>query len=866
MSGSSASPSAARRLLVVIQVMLIVATLFAPIPAVAVEPDPTPTPSAEPTPTPTPTPEPTPTPTPEPSEEPTPTPTPTPDPSFEPDPTPTPTPEPSPEPTPTPTPEAATEPFIVTFASGVSGATQDDILAVAEAVQTDSIPQLRMRAILLAPSAVTDSLATLRDDARVLRVDTDRIRIAEETPSDPSYGDQWALPQIGWDAARDTYAAAGSAVVAILDTGVDASHPDLDGSIVSGASILEDSTWSSDPNGHGTAMAGIVAAETDNAEGIAGVGYAGVSVMPITVLGADGTGQDSDVIAGVVWAADHGADVILMAFSSGSYSASLQAAVDYAWSSGVVLVAAAGNDGSSAGAFPAGDRGVIGVSNTTQSDTLAAGSNYGASVFLGAPGVGIYTTDAGGGYRYISGTSASAAVVAGAAAELFAMDPSASNGVVVGRLARNADPAGTQEETGNGRVNLAQALADISTDAIQPEGSPPVGGGGPFVGPYVTAATNITTATVVARNATCTTAQSSFASGATVCAHVVVTGVGGGGGAGDFFVLWKNPGGTVVRTTTFTVPGTVPTAFDDTFAPTEIGIWTLSVCKTTGCSGGNLVVFATFTVNPTPPTLTATSPASPANNNSPKIIGSAVAGSTVKLYTNSTCTSAVAATGTAAAFASPGLTVSVADNTTTTFYATATIGLFTSACSTSSITYVEDTTLPTGTITINSNATYTISPSVTLNLNATDTNGIVSYRVAQASDCSAATFVAPFSAVSPYSANVAFSLTGLDGAKTVCVQYKDAAGNISSNFTDFDHPRHDPADGDDRSPGRLGPWHVEHRQHHQRRDPGLRCLVQRVRQRAPCRRLQQPGYGHQLFLLGRRSNWKRLSGHGVVLF
>ena len=147
--------------------------------------------------------------------------------------------------------------------------------------------------------------------------------------------------------------------------GVDASHPDLDDAIVAGASILEGSTWSADPNGHGTAMAGIVAAETNNGEGIAGVGYAGVKVMPVTVLAADGTGQDSDVIAGVVWAADHGADVILMAFSSGSYSASLQAAVDYAWSSGVVLVAAAGNDGSSAGAFPAGDRGVIGVSNTT---------------------------------------------------------------------------------------------------------------------------------------------------------------------------------------------------------------------------------------------------------------------------------------------------------------------------------------------------------------------------------------------------------------------------------------------------------------------------------------------------------------------
>src|SRR4029453_4347922 len=107
-------------------------------------------------------------------------------------------------------------------------------------------------------------------------------------------------------------------------------------------------------------MAAIGAAETDNGSGIAGVGSAGVRVMPVTVLGADGTGQDSDIIEGVAYAADHGADVILRAFSNPGFSASLQAAVDYAWSRGVVVVAATGNDGSSAATYPAGDEGVVG--------------------------------------------------------------------------------------------------------------------------------------------------------------------------------------------------------------------------------------------------------------------------------------------------------------------------------------------------------------------------------------------------------------------------------------------------------------------------------------------------------------------------
>ncbi len=179
---------------------------------------------------------------------------------------------------------------------------------------------------------------------------------------------------------------AGTSVVAILDTGVDAGHPDLDGVVVPGASFVDGSTWSNDPNGHGTAMAGIVAAETGNGLGVAGVGYDGVSVMPVTVLGADGTGQDSDVIEGLVWAADHGADVALMAFSSYYYSSALQAAVDYAWSKGVVLVAAVGNDSQSVPAFPAGDRGVIGVSSTDERDALAGFSNFGEAVFLAAPG------------------------------------------------------------------------------------------------------------------------------------------------------------------------------------------------------------------------------------------------------------------------------------------------------------------------------------------------------------------------------------------------------------------------------------------------------------------------------------------------
>src|SRR4029079_882015 len=146
----------------------------------------------------------------------------------------------------------------------------------------------------------------------------------------------------------------------------------------------------SDPNGHGTAVASIAAATGDNAKGIAGVSFTGTTVLPVQVLDAQGLGQDSDIIEGVVWAADHGADVILMSFSNPGYSPALQDAIDYAWEQGAVVVAATGNDGSSTPTYPAGDAKVVGVSGTTDTDDLWSGSKYGADSLLSGPSVKVH--------------------------------------------------------------------------------------------------------------------------------------------------------------------------------------------------------------------------------------------------------------------------------------------------------------------------------------------------------------------------------------------------------------------------------------------------------------------------------------------
>ena len=383
---------------------------------------------------------------------------------------------------------STTSSLIVKVVAGLTSDQQAAIVARSGGTLTSSIPALQLLVVSTATEDFAATLARYQADPQVQSVEENKVRASEAMPADALYANQWALPKIGWDQTFGVITPTGSAKVAVLDTGVDASHPELAGKVVPGTSILDGSDGTTDPSGHGTWLAGIMAAQTNNGlEGIAGVAYAGVQILPVTVLNANGEGQDSDVIAGVIWAADHGADVILMAFSAPEFSQNLQEAIDYAWSRGAVIVAAVGNNALSTPTFPAGDRGVMGVAATDQADGLASFSNSGQAVFIAAPGVDIQTIDINGNYIVLSGTSLAAAHVAGLAAFMKAVDPTLSNGVIVGRIARNADPAGMQEETGNGRINMPRALSDTSTEFLQPAGAAPVGDGGPFVGPYVAA-------------------------------------------------------------------------------------------------------------------------------------------------------------------------------------------------------------------------------------------------------------------------------------------------------------------------------------------------------------------------------------------
>jgi subtilisin family serine protease len=464
--------------------------------------------------------------------------------------------------------------ILVTLVSGLTPQEQADVISRNGGVESSQIAPLHLHVVEVPEDQVGASLNAFASDPQVERAERDRTREAGGAPSDPKYDAQWALPKIGWDQVYGSVEVSGSATIAVLDTGVESSDVNVTG----GWSAFDGSDPFSDPNGHGTALASIAAATTDNGTGIAGVAYDGVSVQSVQVLDAEGLGQDSDIIQGVVWAADHGADVVLMGFSNPGFSQALQDAVDYAWSKGAVLVAATGNDGSTSPTYPAGDAKVMGVAATDRSDDLWSGSNSGAAAFISAPGV-----DVESGNGPVTGTSASAAIVAGGAALLQAADPRASNATVIGRLARNTDAGGV----GNGRLNLARALADGSTDAVMPTGAP---GGGPIIGPYVAAGSDGEgTMTVSPASAPAST------SGQTFTFTFTRTGTGNmnnGAMTVDVPVGWTAP-----QTATSGGAGFVSVASGTNAAcissrsVSGTGPWTIQLNFATGCSAGSTFTF-----------------------------------------------------------------------------------------------------------------------------------------------------------------------------------------------------------------------------------------------------------------------------------
>lgn len=352
--------------------------------------------------------------------------------------------------------------ILVKFKAGVDEKEKEKVHGKHGGKVSGVIPGIDVQIVDVGEGRSKEKKDGYRKEAQVEFAELDYIAYAIATPNDPSFGNQWGMTKIQAPDAWNLTTGSSSVKVAILDTGIDQDHEDLAAKVVANRNFTKSRTVD-DQYGHGTHVAGIAAASTNNNKGVAGAGY-NTSLMNVKVLGDNGSGNYSWIASGITWAADNGANVINMSLGGGSSSSALANAVNYAWSKGVVVVAAAGNSNTSSPSYPAYYGNVIAVAATDKNDAKASFSNYGSWVDIAAPGVDIYSTLPNHNnriglknYGYLSGTSMAAPFVAGVAALVVARYPAWTNTDVRNRLLASTDPT-TGFSTSLGRVNASKSV------------------------------------------------------------------------------------------------------------------------------------------------------------------------------------------------------------------------------------------------------------------------------------------------------------------------------------------------------------------------------------------------------------------------
>ena len=299
------------------------------------------------------------------------------------------------------------------------------------------------------------------------------------TPNDPLIANCYGLnntgqtggtPDADIDAfeAWDTWTGGDNITLAVVDSGV-STHTELTGKLVPGWNTNNNTSNTSDGLGHGTHVAGTAGALGNNNVGIAGVSF-GVKIMPMRVLSSGGNGTESQCGAGIVWAADHGADICTMSLQYYTGSQTFRDMVTYAHTEGVLLIAATGNNQGNVVAFPARFDTCYGVGATTHDDVRASFSNYGPQNDVTAPGQDVYSIYLNNGYAELSGTSMATPHVSGLASLLWSYDPGLTNDEVFELITTTADDkgaAGWDQQYGWGRANAQSAVLAASEPLIR---------------------------------------------------------------------------------------------------------------------------------------------------------------------------------------------------------------------------------------------------------------------------------------------------------------------------------------------------------------------------------------------------------------
>ncbi len=338
-------------------------------------------------------------------------------------------------------------------------------------------------------SYVTSGVAAFSEAASVEYAEADYVVHAQGIPNDPFFStEQWNLRSVRAPEAYDLAVDASDQTLAIIDTGVNLTHEDLKLKMVAGYDFVNDDDDPTDDNGHGSLVAGIAAAGTDNAKGIAGV-CPDCRIMPVKALNGNQSGSVSTVVKGIDYAISHGADIINLSLGLPYHSPTLRQAVDRAVNSDIPVVAAVGND-DAAILYPAKYPNVLAVAATQRNGLRGSYSNQGAETDIAAPG-GEYAANEMivstasnhiSDYKGTAGTSMATAHLTGALGMLRALCPDATPNDLRTLLKETASPAGDPSAYGAGHLNVEAALLNASarnisaTPSLQDFGTVSVGG------------------------------------------------------------------------------------------------------------------------------------------------------------------------------------------------------------------------------------------------------------------------------------------------------------------------------------------------------------------------------------------------------
>ncbi|HVM27653.1 MAG TPA: fibronectin type III domain-containing protein, partial [Mycobacteriales bacterium] len=337
-------------------------------------------------------------------------------------------------------------------------------------VHTGRVGTSGVQRLSVPPSRIDGARRALAARPDVVGVEIDHVVTAARVPNDPFFPSQWGTVKVGAPDAWDVTIGTASTVVAVLDTGV---SPQSDLRVLPGYDFVNRDADPADDHGHGTSAASIIAAQFDN--GLAMSGVCGrCAVLPVKVLGRDGSGSYSAIISGIDYAVAQGADVLNLSLTGDVYSSFLADAVANARARGVVVVASAGNAGQTAMTYPAGLPGVLAVGATDEADRRTSYSNHGSWVTVAAPGRNVALNHVGDGV-WFTGTSSSAPVVAGVVGLLRSHAPGASGAAVENAVTSSAVPIGSWVK--HGRIDAVGALRALDSSlAFRPSAPTGVGG------------------------------------------------------------------------------------------------------------------------------------------------------------------------------------------------------------------------------------------------------------------------------------------------------------------------------------------------------------------------------------------------------